>query len=112
MIAERVCTNVTREKIRRSMRGKKFKQEPASIEKFVANGTVVRGDDVYAERSRYAQRLAPMAYERLDRCPRCGGALQEEPAQWYCRWSCTRIFPRAGGSLTRQYEYELASGLV
>lgn len=44
-------------------------------------------------------------------CPRCGQLLSEEPALYYCKWGCTRVFQKNGARLRDQIEFERKSGL-
>lgn len=49
---------------------------------------------------------------RMERCPRCGQLLQQEPGGMYCRWGCTRRFPLEGAPIAQQFEWERHSGLI
>ena len=49
---------------------------------------------------------------KLERCPRCGQLLVDEGYAYYCKYGCTRMFPKLGALISDRFEFERKGGLV
>lgn len=78
------------------------------------NGAVPKSIDVMLGTRLSAMRIEDgpnVVNHKLEKCPRCGQALVDEGTAYYCRYGCTRMFPKLGALVSDRMEYERKSGL-
>ena len=56
------------------------------------------------------ERVSGGVREPLTHCPRCRQLLVDEGPAYYCRFGCTRTFPKAGVFVSDRYEAVRAAG--